>query len=128
MSSGVRGKGSSRSASSEGNCHWGTEVVCCSRISIVGGTSSWKETLFPLRLCLSSCYVISRATPFAPTHPLQELTHVTDRERGVLLVNPCVLYGSCCAKYAAAFFKMSRSSFKRAFSFRRRLSSSYKCS
>src|SRR5262249_50521748 len=69
MSSGVRGKGSSRSASSEGNCHWGIEVVGCSRISIVGGTSSWKETLFALRLCLSSCSVISRATPFAPTHP-----------------------------------------------------------
>jgi hypothetical protein len=65
----VRGKGSSRSASSEGNCHWGIEVVGGSRISIVGGTSSWKETLFALWLCLSSCSVISRVTPFAPTHP-----------------------------------------------------------
>src|SRR5215475_11699722 len=64
----------------------------------------------------------------ATARDLQDLTHVINRERSVLLVNPCVLYGSCCAKYAAAFFKMSRSSFKRAFSFRRRLSSSYRCS
>jgi hypothetical protein len=42
----------------------------------------------------------------------------------LLLVNPRVLYGSCCAKYAAAFFKISRSSFQRAFSFRRRFTSS----
>src|SRR5919108_1011873 len=58
----------------------------------------------------------------------QELTHATDLKLGVLLVNPRVLYGSCCAKYAAAFFKMSRSSFRRALSFRRRFSSSYRCS
>src|SRR5262245_36123584 len=64
----------------------------------------------------------------ATARDLQELTHTTDMECGVLLLNPGVLHGSCCAKYAAAFFKISRSSFKRAFSFRRRLSSSYRCS
>jgi hypothetical protein len=64
----------------------------------------------------------------ATARDLQEPTHATDAELRVLLVYPGVLYGSCCAKYAAAFFKMSRSSFKRAFSFRRRFSSSYRCS
>src|SRR5262245_38885237 len=64
----------------------------------------------------------------ATARDLQELTHATDPELGVLLLNPGVLYGSCCAKYAAAFFKMSRSSFRRVLSFRRRFSSSYRCS
>src|SRR5215471_1025917 len=64
----------------------------------------------------------------ATARDLQELTHATHRELGVLLVHPGVLHGSCCAKYAAAFFKISRSSFKRAFSFRKRFSSSYRCS
>jgi hypothetical protein len=41
-----------------------------------------------------------------------------------LLLHPGVLRGSCCAKYAAAFFQSARSSFKRAFSLRRRLRSS----
>src|SRR5688572_2077517 len=54
----------------------------------------------------------------------QELTHATHLELSGLLVYPRVLHGSCCAKYAAAFFKISRSSFKRVFSFRRRFSSS----
>src|SRR5262249_21828573 len=61
----------------------------------------------------------------ATARDLQELTHATHLELGELLVHPGVLHGSCCAKYAAAFFKISRSSFKRAFSFRRRFSSSY---
>src|SRR5262245_50452376 len=60
----------------------------------------------------------------ATARDLQELTHATDLKLGLLLLHPRVLYGSCCAKYAAAFFKISRSSFKRAFSFRRRFSSS----
>src|SRR5262249_1625567 len=59
---------------------------------------------------------------------LEELTHATHAELGVLLVDPGVLYGSCDAKYAAAFLKMSRSSFKRAFSFRRRFTASDRCS
>src|SRR6266699_402448 len=64
----------------------------------------------------------------ATARDLQELTHATHRELGMLLGHPGVLHGSCCAQYAAAFFKISRSSLKRAFSFRRRLSSSYRCS
>src|SRR5262245_33638 len=60
----------------------------------------------------------------ATVRDLQELTHATHGELGVLLVHPGVLHGSCCAKYSAAFFKMSRSSFRRAFSLRRRFSSS----
>ena len=60
----------------------------------------------------------------ATARDLQELTHATHLELRVLLVYPRVLHGSCCAKYAAAFFKISRSSFKRVFSFRRRFSSS----
>jgi hypothetical protein len=32
------------------------------------------------------------------------LTHATYLELGVLLLHPGVLYGSCCAKSAAAFF------------------------
>src|SRR5215510_794001 len=70
------------------------------------------------------------AVPLVITTPrdLQETTHVTDAELRLLLLYPSVLHGSCCAKDAAAFFTISRSSFKRAFSFRRRLSSSYRCS
>src|SRR4029434_3181212 len=64
----------------------------------------------------------------ATARDLQEPTQATDAELRVLLVYPDVLYGSCCAKYAAAFFKISRSSCKRAFSLRRRFSSSYRCS
>src|SRR5215510_15515416 len=64
----------------------------------------------------------------ATARDFEELTHATHLKLGVQLLHPGVLYGSCCAKYAAAFFKMSRSSFKRALSFRRRLSSSYRCS
>src|SRR4029453_13617530 len=56
----------------------------------------------------------------ATTRDPQELNHATDLQLGLLLLNPRVLYGSCCAKYAAAFFKISRSSFKRAFFFRGR--------
>ena len=52
------------------------------------------------------------------------LTHVTHAKLGVLLVYPGVLPGCCCAQYAAAFLKMSHSSFTRVFAFRRRLSSS----
>jgi len=44
----------------------------------------------------------------AAARDLQELTHATYLELGVLLLHPGVLYGSCCAKSAAAFFKMSR--------------------
>src|SRR5207237_7003643 len=60
----------------------------------------------------------------ATARDLQELTQATDLQFGLLLLHPRVLYGSCCAQYAAAFFKISRSSCKRAFAFRRRLSSS----
>src|SRR5215471_3798005 len=59
---------------------------------------------------------------------IQPPTQTHDGKRRVLLLDPGVLHGSCGAKYAAAFFKISRSSFKRALSFRRRLSSSYRCS
>jgi hypothetical protein len=54
----------------------------------------------------------------------QDATHATHLPLRVLLVDPRVLHGSCCAKYAAAFFKLSRSSCKRVLSFRRRCSSS----
>src|SRR5262245_44295436 len=98
----------------------------------IGAPSLRKIALyFVLHLLLGVCWGPGWAAEplvVATARDLQELTHATDRERGVLLVHPCVLYGSCCAKYAAAFFKMSRSSFKRTFSFRRRLSSSYTCS
>jgi hypothetical protein len=60
----------------------------------------------------------------ATARDLQELTQATDLQLGLLLLNPRVLYGSGGAKDAAAFLKISRSSFKRAFSFRRRCSSS----
>src|SRR5207248_6896527 len=60
----------------------------------------------------------------APARDRQELTQATDLPWGVLLVPPRVLYGSCCAQDAAAFFTLARSSFKRAVAFRRRFSSS----
>ena len=40
------------------------------------GTSSWKETLYALRLGLSCCYVIPRSTPFAQTHPVLTYAYV----------------------------------------------------
>src|SRR4029453_4398988 len=98
----------------------------------IGATPLRKIALYfvlhlPLRVCRGPGWA---ATPLVVATPrdLQELTQATELELGELLMHPGVLYGSCCAKYAAAFFKISRSSFKRAFSFRRRLSSSYRCS
>jgi hypothetical protein len=56
----------------------------------------------------------------AAARDLQEPTHATHAALRMLLVYPRVLHGSCCAQYAAALFKISRSSFKRVFSFRKR--------
>ena len=36
------------------------------------GASFRSDLLHALTLCLSSCYVTSRATPFAQTHPVQQ--------------------------------------------------------
>jgi len=47
-----------------------------------------------------------------------------DAEFFSMLTNPRALHKTPFAKYAAAFFKMARSSFKRAFSLRTCLSSS----
>ena len=60
----------------------------------------------------------------ATARDFQEPAQATDADLGVLLVHPGVLHGSCCAKYAAAFFSIARSSFKRAFYLRRRFNAS----
>ena len=94
----------------------------------VGATSLGKIVLhFGLHLLVGISLGAGWATQplvIATARDLQEPTQATHAELGVLLVYPGVLYGSCCAKYAAAFFRISRSSFKRAFSFRRRFNSS----
>jgi hypothetical protein len=93
------------------------------------GATALRKTLLDFRLYLP--FSVSVGTWRAPTplvvataRDLQDSTSTTDRKLRVLLLYPGVLHGSCCAKYAAAFFKMSRSSFKRVFSLRRRFSSS----
>jgi hypothetical protein len=63
----------------------------------------------------------------APARDLQESTHATHAEHGMLLVHPGVLSGRWCAQDATAFFRLSRSSFQRAFSFRRRFTASEMC-
>src|SRR5919205_1214741 len=97
----------------------------------IGATPLRKIALhFVLHLLIGSGLGAGRAVqPLVITaaRDLEQATHATHAKCGALLVYPGVLHGSCCAKYAAAFFKISRSSFKRAFSFRRRLSSSYRC-
>ena len=82
---------------------------------------------FDLHGLLSFHLGARRATPplVLPTpRDLQELTQAADLALGVRLVYPRVRYGRWCAKDAVAFFKMARSSCKRAFSFRRRFSAS----
>lgn len=59
----------------------------------------------------------------AATGDLQGLEEL-DLELLLVLLDKGVLHGLYLAKYAAAFFNISRSSFKRAFSFFKRLSSS----
>src|SRR5262245_7381170 len=98
----------------------------------IGATSLRKIALY----CVSHLLIGPRWGPGWAAEPLvvttardfQDPTPMTYLELCVLLVHPRVLHGSCCAKYAAAFFKISRSSLRRAFSFRKRFSSSYTCS
>src|SRR5437899_3897265 len=54
----------------------------------------------------------------------QDPTHSGDPKLPLVIPNEGVLHGSSLAKYAAAFFKMSRSSLSRAFSRRSRMTSS----
>ena len=70
------------------------------------------------------------ATPrvIATTGDRQEPPQATHAALRGLLRPPGVLYGSGGAKYAAAFFKMSRSSLQRTVSFRRRFNASESCS
>jgi hypothetical protein len=60
----------------------------------------------------------------APARARQARTQATALQGGLRLWQPRVLSGSGCAKDAAAFWKLSRSSFPRAFAFRRRCSAS----
>jgi hypothetical protein len=46
------------------------------------------------------------------------MAHHTDPEVSLMLLDPRILHGWLTVKYAVAFFKMSRSSFKRLFSCR----------
>src|SRR5262249_11712942 len=98
----------------------------------VGAAPLHKRALYFVLHLLSGVCLSPRwaAAPLvvATTRDCQCPTSTTDGKLPVLLLHPGVLHGSCCAKYAAAFFKISRSSFKRAFSLRRRFSSSYTCS
>jgi hypothetical protein len=88
--------------------------------------------LLDFRLSLLSGVRLNAGRPAAPlvvttARALQYPTQTRDGKLRVLLLEPGVLPGSCCAQDAAAFCKISRSSFQRAFAFRRRLSSSYRC-
>jgi hypothetical protein len=58
---------------------------------------------------------------------LQHPTQTTAQKLRRLRLYPGTLHSSWCAQDAAAFFQSSRSSCKRAFSFRRPFSSSYRC-
>lgn len=67
--------------------------------------------------------------PFSPLlvalwNATQNAEHCRGFKDASVLMNPCVLHGWFCAKYLAAFFRMSASSWSRAFSFLRRLFSS----
>ena len=94
----------------------------------VGATSLGKIVLHCGRHLLVGISRGARwATPplvIATARDRQELTQATDAERGVLLVDPGVLDGSCGAQDAAAFFRIARAACKRAFSFRKRCTAS----
>src|SRR5262249_46476869 len=60
-------------ASSVGNGCGRLLVVCCVRVSMGWGTSFGSDLWYALNLCLSCCYVTSRVTPFAQTHPSETL-------------------------------------------------------
>jgi hypothetical protein len=66
----------------------------------------------------------SQPLAVAAARASQDPAYTTTGKLRVLLACPGVLHGSCCTKYAVAFFQIARSSFKRAVSFRRRFSSS----
>src|SRR5262249_3421206 len=53
-------------------------------------------------------YVKEAVTSLVTARDRQERTQAPHLALGVLLVHPGVLYGSCCAQYTAAFFKMTR--------------------
>jgi hypothetical protein len=52
----------------------------------------------------------------ATARNLKHLTQDTDPKQALMVFYPGVLHGWFTAKYAAAFFRMSRSSFRRLFS------------
>jgi hypothetical protein len=65
---------------------------------------------FGLHVLISFPLGVGRTTQpliIATARDLQEPTQATDAELHVLLVYPGVLYGSCCAQYAAAFLRNS---------------------
>src|SRR3989454_7371236 len=75
--------------------------------------------LCPATLGSSSPRIVAAATD------VQDGTHTQDAKFPAMLTDEAVLHGHSLAKYAAAFFKISRSSRSRSFSRRRRANSSW---